>query len=658
MGKVHPGLKGFAHRSAPGKIGAVNREEIDALIRRLEGISREHPRLYVARLVGLILLAYGYLLLLLLGSLALSLIMLGLMAAAPATIHLAIVGLIAFGSLFLAVLRGLWVRLEPPKGQALSREEAPRLYELLDGLRRDLDCRPFHRVVLVGDINAGVVQIPRLGVFGWHRNHLVLGLPLLECLTPEEFKAVLAHEFAHSSRGHGRFGNWLYRVRRTWEQVFALMARRQTRWAGVLSRFVTGFIGWFWPRFHAHSFVLARANEYVADACSVRMAGAEITGSALVRTRLGSLFLGENFWPNLWARAKETGEPPTEVFAELRAALRHGPASEDAARWLRQSLLLETNNADTHPCLKDRLRAIGQPAEAADVPIVSFATNDSATEHYLGELAATVTRRLSDEWQAAIRPQWQARHAHAKKLAEELANSATSELPPKIPEIWERARKLVELHGDEAATTLLEQILTLEPRHAGANFILGRRYLQADDPRGIQLVESAMTADYALTLQGCQLLHAHFNRTGQRDRLRPLENRADEFNKLASLAQQERAQIMGSDGFEPSGLSASQIDDLRKVFSGEAAIGSAAVARKQVRHFPHSPCFAIALKLRVPWWKLRRAKTNQQLVQRVIKQVRLPGHFSIFVAEHNLIKLGRKVYAVPEAIIYERPEAK
>ena len=33
-----------------------------------------------------------------------------------------------------------------------------------------------HEVLLNGDLNAGVVQNPRLGGFG-HRNYLVIGLP-------------------------------------------------------------------------------------------------------------------------------------------------------------------------------------------------------------------------------------------------------------------------------------------------------------------------------------------------------------------------------------------------------------------------------------------------------------------------------------------------
>jgi len=382
----------------------MSREEFDALIEKLEGVSRKNPRLYIARVIGLVALAYLYLLLVLFGSLGLCILMVVMVIYAPFTIKFAIIGLIAFGGIFLAVLRGLWVKLSPPKGETVTREKAPKLFALLDDLRNALDCKPFHRVAIVNDVNAGVVQVPRLGIFGWHRNYLILGLPLMQILAPEELKAVLAHEFMHSSRGHGRFGNWLYRVRRTWAQIFDQMRRRRTRWGS----FVFKFFNWFWPLFNGHAFVLARTNEYEADACSVRLAGADAAASALIRTRIGGSFIVEKFWPGIFARANQENDPPASVLQELNQALKNGPHAEDVSRWLRQSFLTETNNADTHPCLTDRLRAIGRlPAgiETGRFPeTIPPAPPQNAAEFYLGDFAGTMAQEMSDKWKKMLRP--------------------------------------------------------------------------------------------------------------------------------------------------------------------------------------------------------------------------------------------------------------
>ncbi|MGA2867834.1 MAG: M48 family metalloprotease [Verrucomicrobiota bacterium] len=631
----------------------MTREEFDVLIQRLEKISRKNPRLYLLRVIGLVVLAYGYLLTVLFGSLALCLVMLPLLAYVPV---LAIFGFITFASIFLALARGLWVKIEPPKGQPIKRAEAPRLFTLLDELCAALHCRPFHEVLIVGAMNAGVVQIPRFGIFGWHRNYLVLGLPLMQSLAPEEFKAVLAHEFAHSSRGHGRLGNWLYRVRRSWAQIFAQMGTRRTRFGRALFK----GIHWFWPIFNGHVFVLARANEYEADACSVRLAGANAAANALVRTRVDGSFFSEKFWPDIFKLTKEVSQPPANVMLSFPQALKGGPSADDTTRWLRQAFLIETNNADTHPCLKDRLRAIGRlPSEVEqgkflDAPPVPSL---SAFEFFLGNHAEVVAQRVSEDWRRDIAKQWAARHEKSQKLAGEIAGFETpTDAPPTAAQIWKKAQKIVELSGDSAGIAMLEQVIALEPGHAGANLILGRHFLQSDDPQGVKFIETAMASDPSLAQTGCNLLHVHFNRTGQRDKLRPLENRFDDLQKLNALARQERARISAADTFLAHELDAEQIAALRQIFSTEPDIGSAAVARKQVVHLPMNPCFVISLNIKVSWWKLLSSAANRNLVPRVLKQVRLPGYFLVFLNEKNLKGLGTKVLNVPDAIIYERAE--
>jgi Zn-dependent protease with chaperone function len=629
----------------------VTREEFDVLIHKLEGVSRKNPRLYIARVISLVSLAYLYLFFILFGSLALCLLMIIIVIYAP----FAIIGIIAFGGIFLAVLRGLWVKLEPPKGEPVTPEQAPKLFALLDELRAALDCKPFQKVLIVNDVNAGVVQIPRLGMFGWHRNYLIIGLPLMQILGPDEFKAVLAHEFAHSSRGHGRFRNWLYRVRRSWAQIFQQMAKRRTWWGALVFK----PLNWFWPVFNGHAFVLARANEYEADACSVRLAGADVAARALIRTRVDGAFLGEKFWPGIFARVNHENEPPANVMLTLNQALKNGPPDEDVARWLRQSFLLETNNGDTHPCLKDRLRAIGRLSpeiENGKFPETPPPRpSQSAADFFLGDYAGTIAQKMSDEWQKQFAAQWKKRHEHTQKVSGELAAlEKIGEAPPTAAEIWKKAQKIVELHGDAAAVATLEQIVAIDPKHAGANFILGRHYLHTDDSRGESFIETAIASDPSLTKSGCHLLHDYYNRTGQRDKLRPLENRFDESQKLDVLAQQERARISSTDTFIPHELTEQQIAALQKIFSSEPDIGSVAVARKKLQYYPNKPCFAVGLKIKVSWWKVRGRNANNQLVHRVLKQVRLPGHTLVFVGEKNLGKLGKKVFAVPCSIIYKR----
>jgi Zn-dependent protease with chaperone function len=210
----------------------MKREDTDALIQRLEAAARRNPKLYVVRVAMLAVLGYGYLfdVLMITMLLTVGIVYLAILAPPPPAIYSVWLGAIAIvcGGFGLAIVRSLIVRLEAPKRHRLSREQVPDLYAELDEIRRKLRAGRAHEVQLDGDLNAAVVQVPRLGFFGWQRNYLILGLPLMQALSADEFRAVLAHEFAHLSHNHARFGAWIYRIRRTWERVFERMGQRKS----------------------------------------------------------------------------------------------------------------------------------------------------------------------------------------------------------------------------------------------------------------------------------------------------------------------------------------------------------------------------------------------------------------------------------------------
>ena len=232
-----------------------------------------------------------------------------------------------------AVLRVLWMRVKPPQGRVVTRAEVPALFATLDQLRQALNCVPFHQVLIISECNAAVSQKPRLGVFGWHRNYLLLGLPLMENLTPEEFRAVLAHEFAHLSRSHGRFGNWIYRLRYSWAVVFEGMNKPRPEGQASLRPLINKYVDWFWPQFNAHAFVLSRSNEYEADRIAATLTSTKAAASALGRVALAARFYEEKFLPDIWLRANQEPTPPKDIFKLYWADMQKAAASEQVQLW-------------------------------------------------------------------------------------------------------------------------------------------------------------------------------------------------------------------------------------------------------------------------------------------------------------------------------------
>src|SRR5262249_15523118 len=152
----------------------------------------------------------------------------------------------------------------------LKRADAEPLFELARTFSRKLKAPKPHTILLTGDFNAGVVQVPRFGLFGWPKNYLLVGMPLMQALSPEQFRGVIAHEFGHLSGKHGHFGSSIYRIRQTWDQLMNTLESRKHWGTAVFSK----FLQWYVPYFNAYTFVLVRAQEYEADRSAAAIVGA------------------------------------------------------------------------------------------------------------------------------------------------------------------------------------------------------------------------------------------------------------------------------------------------------------------------------------------------------------------------------------------------
>lgn len=637
---------------------AVTREEFDALVKRLQAASEKNPRAYNVRVALLAMLGYGYLIGVLLVSTLLTLGIVAFVIAAPnaGTIKFGLIVGSITGGLAYVLAKALWVRLEPPKGIGLLAADVPELAALLDRLRAKFRGPEFHHVLLDGDYNAGVVQVPLLGVLGWQQNYLCLGLPLMQSLSPGEFEAVLAHEVGHLSGNHGRFGAWIYRVRRSWERAFEEMFKRPQSGGVVLKKFVD----WFWPKFNAHAFVLARANEYQADRCSVEFAGAQTAASALMRVSFHGALLDQHFWPGLYKRANSEPEPPQNIYADTAKAFQCSPDPSDSARWLKAAFTLETNNADTHPCLKDRLRALDALPEGVargEFPSSVPAVTQTAADKFLGQKAPALAEELGQQWRKQVSELWDQRRKHVTELEKEIAAPTESgDVPPGIEQLWTKACAIVDRDGDEAAMPLVEQVLAMDANHVGANFVRGRYLLRKDDAAGVPFVERALAGDETITKPACDLLWGFYSRVGQREKLRELEDRVDKYQERVDADARERNNITAADEFLPPELKPEVLADVNKVLAEERDVFRVFVARKHLTVAPQFPLLVFVVTVKVPWWKPRSSSANQQLLNRLAEKIKPGAQFFVLIPADNWKSVGRKITAVPGAQIYQRAD--
>lgn len=625
----------------------MTRLEFDRLVVTLETRFKDRPGLLTRSAVAWAILGYVVLIVGMLGSLAVAGASAWAINASPNALTLKLGLVLGLSGLVIgwSILCSIWIRLSPPVGESLTRESVPELFEMIDSISAKVGGIRFHRVLLTDELNASVVQIPRLGIFGWHRNYLNLGLQLLDALSPEEFHAVLAHEFAHLSKSHGRTGNWLYRIRSSWENV----ANSLSEQGGLLVKPLGAFFSWFWPRFNARAFVLSRANEYEADAFSASATSPVTAARALQRIAVESRRLDEHFWDTLGRRAGREDSPPTTIYQDLSVLMKTRVESASCLRWLNQRLAMTTGTADTHPGLRDRIAALGMSPETCGLDPIHASAADMLLGH---DFALAARERFSGLWINAHQDQWKQAHEESNSNREKLEELATS--PPTDENRWEIIRLRCALDGVPALRGEIEGWIATHPDHLLSRYVLGSHLLSVDDPAGVDLLEGVAQADPASTYECLGELMNYHDRRGDAAAIRDIKHRADQHDARAERAMFERNNLSSDDTFEPHGLSAQKIAKKCEALAAHPQVREAWLVRKRITDFPQWPHHVLVVHLKFPTLKLTTETDVSSLLQTLADSIATDTHLRVVSDSGWSNGVAKQIKNNPDSRIYCR----
>jgi Zn-dependent protease with chaperone function len=422
-------------------------EAYRALVERLESLARERPAHYRRRVTALALIGIGYRVLITLVAFCLPIAV--ALAIYPRAWTVAVVVILAF------VVGVFWFKTRPIPGRRIIATEAPELFAALETLRAKILAPPVHEVVLSKDFNAAAAQAPRLGAFGWHKQVLILGVPLLAALSREQLLAVIGHELGHFSKAHGRAGHWIYQIRASWEDLYEGIGQDASPLGGA----VNVFYRWFVPYFGAYSFALARLCEYEADADSALVSNRESAASALAAVHAYGAWLNRSFWPALWRLAREQPDAPADVGRRLADAVRAVPSEELQAHH-RDALQRASDLDDTHPSLAERLAAL----RAGELKLAPPAV--SAGEALLGAGWETALREAGGSWRRAHARAWRDHHERLKSDARRLEQLLSLPQPRSFELRLEIARLSQHLEGPQAVLGQWRSLRQEAPGHA------------------------------------------------------------------------------------------------------------------------------------------------------------------------------------------------
>ena len=614
-------------------------------VRAAERLANENPLRYRRRVMLLAAIGYGYIFLIL----ALSLLVLACVVwmlintKGSGSLDVRLIIVVVF--LIFTIIKSLWVKIEAPEGLYISRSDAPTLYKTVDDIADAIHAPKPSQIILDLDLNAAAVQRPRLGVFGWYENYVVLGWQLLEGLPYEEVRGIIAHELGHLSADHGRFGLWAYRIDETWNQLRENMSK-----GGYgLSIIFRWFVRWFSPRFSALTFAVRRADEYEADRSSVQLVGAKTAASALMRLHVKRKVFSRWADDEYWREVTKASAYPAGILDRLTELAAEPTTSEEYKTIINTRLKDKTGFSSTHPSLSDRIQAMGDTQGAIDEAVSQVA--ETAAVRIFGNQYEAIKAKIAGHEHDDFVKEWT---RQSKRYTEWRSTLKSLEEKRDAGALTEPDRVLVAVYRDRLESSQVGMQLYKELYDEGVVspilFInYGFSLLDEGDRSGIELIERALELDPNMREHGQQRIARFYWETGDHESLDNLNEVRFDAQIESQEVDQERRKALVSDEFIQHTLGSVEVEQLRESLLQIEQLRLAYLVSKKLSNGTSTPFLFVFGKPAM----LDKPMKRQALQQAVIKKGSFPKLIMVFAPENPKV-WKKRLNDIPGSILIDR----
>ncbi len=321
-----------------------------------------------------------------------------------------------------------------PAGIPLDQDVAPALLQLVAEQRRHYQGIRIDRIVLTGDFDIVILKTPARGLPVWSISTLVIGLPLIRCLSVSRFQCLLARRLGQFSIRYNWLENWLYKLREIWP-----LYCDPTNEPGFGFQPIRWFFRGYAPLYAAITVAAARLDELAADGYAMELFSDEQVLDAITTEMVCRTYLEEKYWPVIRKLPAGRQRVINGLHSCMVSVLRTGLQADGGDRWLAQTLSAEPLWDDPLPALARRVDNIGHTQACMDTPVF-----ETAARAYLGTIADNLpgtldSKRARDFSRAELRRN---RRLRLKRLVQRLTD---------YPKSWRKDAMLPGRHASKPA---------------------------------------------------------------------------------------------------------------------------------------------------------------------------------------------------------------
>jgi hypothetical protein len=235
-------------------------------------------------------------------------------------------------------------------GLKIKRKSAGRLFQLLDDIKAEYPQPKIHQIIITEQFELKLVKIPRFGIPIFTHNTMVIGLPLMLTLSPNQFKCLLTREIIQYSKNRHKFANWFNQLRESWDRYRIVLKQR----ACIGHQVLYGFFTLYSPIYKAISLPAHINDELNADRNALDLINSDELLSAFQAKLIARLYIEKCFWPEI-SKFNCTVSPFSRLYRAAKTAL----SRNNSETWLQQQNLFVDNIGHDYPTLQQRMENLG-----------------------------------------------------------------------------------------------------------------------------------------------------------------------------------------------------------------------------------------------------------------------------------------------------------
>lgn len=270
------------------------------------------------------------------------------------------------------------IKFRDTEGIPLESPAASNLHALLDSFGHEARIPRIDRIVVSEQLSIDLVKTPVAPIPLWSNNTLVIGLPLMQCLSPDYFKCAVIRKLLQYSKQRHWLIKWLHQLRNIWMLYLNMMSANVTT-----SNFVLViFFRFYAPLYRDLATPIAHRNELEADLDSLQHINDEDLLQTIETIIVSKIYLDQQYWPKLVKLLKENKDYSFQPYSNLEKVLKSGLTTKTTKRWLDSIYRDESHKIKAIPSLRARMYNIGRNKIRIPEKIETSAANTYLDKDY------------------------------------------------------------------------------------------------------------------------------------------------------------------------------------------------------------------------------------------------------------------------------------